>query len=76
MKAELLQRDRMDFDDGAILEMVIWRVPTPVKEALITTSTGSSTATLESALSDTTTSAQREIIGTLANRRTHTFSRT
>jgi hypothetical protein len=26
MKAELLQRDRMDFDDGAILEMVIWRV--------------------------------------------------
>jgi hypothetical protein len=22
----------MDFDDGAILEMVIWRVPTPVKE--------------------------------------------
>jgi hypothetical protein len=30
MKAELLQRDRMDFDDGAILEMVIWRVPTPV----------------------------------------------
>jgi hypothetical protein len=31
MKAELLQRDRMDFDDGAILEMVIWRVPTPVK---------------------------------------------
>jgi hypothetical protein len=31
MKAELLQRDRMDFDDGAILEMVIWRVPTPLK---------------------------------------------
>jgi hypothetical protein len=56
MKAELLQRDRMDFDDGAILEMVIWRVPTRSKEALITTSTGSSTATLENALSDTTTS--------------------
>ncbi len=31
MNAELLQRDRIDFDDGAILEMVIWRVPTPVK---------------------------------------------
>jgi uncharacterized protein DUF6516 len=31
MKAELLQRDRLDFDDGAILEMVIWRVPAPVK---------------------------------------------
>lgn len=30
MKAELLQRERFDFDDGAILEMVIWRVPKPV----------------------------------------------
>lgn len=27
MKAELLQRDRFDYDDGTILEMVIWRVP-------------------------------------------------
>jgi hypothetical protein len=31
VKAELLQRDRFDFDDGAILEMVIWRVPAPVE---------------------------------------------
>lgn len=31
MKAELLQRDRFDFDDGTILEMVIWRVPKPVQ---------------------------------------------
>lgn len=31
VKAELLQRERFDFDDGAILEMVIWRVPTPVE---------------------------------------------
>lgn len=30
VKAQLLQRERFDFDDGAILEMVIWRVPTPV----------------------------------------------
>lgn len=30
MKAELLQRERFDFDDGAIVEMVIWRVPAPV----------------------------------------------
>jgi molybdenum-dependent DNA-binding transcriptional regulator ModE len=37
---------------------------------------GSSTATLESELSDTTTSAQRAIIGTLANLRTGAFSRT
>ena len=28
--AELLQRDRLDFDDGAILEMAIWRLPEPV----------------------------------------------
>ena len=30
MKARLLQRQRFDFDDGSILEMVIWRVPKPV----------------------------------------------
>lgn len=29
MKAKLLQRQRFDFDDGSILEMVIWRVPKP-----------------------------------------------
>jgi hypothetical protein len=31
VEAELLQRDRFVFDDGAILEMVIWRVPKPVE---------------------------------------------
>jgi hypothetical protein len=31
MKARLIHRDRMAFDDGAILEMVIWEVPTPVE---------------------------------------------
>lgn len=31
MKAELLQRDRFDFDDGTRVEMVIWRVPKPVQ---------------------------------------------
>lgn len=30
MKAELLHRDRYDFDDGTILEMVIWKVTKPV----------------------------------------------
>jgi hypothetical protein len=30
MKAELLQRQRYVFDDGSILEMVIWRMPKPV----------------------------------------------
>jgi hypothetical protein len=29
-KAELLFSQRIDYDDGAIVEMVIWRVPTPV----------------------------------------------
>ena len=30
VKAKLLHRERFDFDDGAILDMVIWRVATPV----------------------------------------------
>ena len=30
MKAEVLQRDRLDFDDGTFVEMVIWQVPTSV----------------------------------------------
>jgi len=31
MKAELLFHQRIDYDDGAIVEMVIWRVPSPVE---------------------------------------------
>jgi hypothetical protein len=30
VKAELLFYQRIDYDDGAIVEMVIWRVPPPV----------------------------------------------
>ena len=30
MKAELLFEQRLDFEDGAILEIVYWRVPSPV----------------------------------------------
>jgi len=30
MKARLLFYRRMDYDDGAIVEMVLWRVPIPV----------------------------------------------
>lgn len=30
MRAELLFQYRFDYDDGAIVEMVIWRVPRPV----------------------------------------------
>ena len=29
-KAGLLLHDRFDLDDGSIIEMAIWRVPTPV----------------------------------------------
>jgi len=30
MKAELLFQQRIDYDDGAIVEMVLWRVPKSV----------------------------------------------
>jgi Family of unknown function (DUF6516) len=30
MRANLLFRQRIDYDDGAIVEMVLWRVPSPV----------------------------------------------
>jgi hypothetical protein len=30
VKAELLFHQRIDYADGAIAEMVIWRVPAPV----------------------------------------------
>jgi len=30
MSATLLHRDRFEFDDGAVVEMVIWKVPAPV----------------------------------------------
>jgi hypothetical protein len=30
MKAELLFRERIIYNDGAILEMTVWRVPMPV----------------------------------------------
>jgi Family of unknown function (DUF6516) len=31
MKAALLFHQRIDYDDGAIVEMVIWRVPEPLQ---------------------------------------------
>ena len=30
MSAQLRHRDRLDFDDSAVAEMVIWQVPMPV----------------------------------------------
>ena len=34
MKADLLYYRRMDYDDGAIVEMVLWRVPAPVPPSI------------------------------------------
>lgn len=31
MKAHLLYRHRQDFDDSAIVEAVIWKLPVPIK---------------------------------------------
>jgi hypothetical protein len=33
MDADLLFSQRIDYDDGGIVEMVIWRVPTPIPPA-------------------------------------------
>lgn len=30
MRAILLHRERLDLDDGAVLEMVLWQIPEPV----------------------------------------------
>ena len=30
MRAILLHRERLDFDDGSVLEMVLWRIREPV----------------------------------------------
>ena len=30
MKAELMFHQRIDYDDGGIVEMILWRVPSPV----------------------------------------------
>jgi hypothetical protein len=34
MKAELLFHQRIDYDDGAIVEMMLWRVPQPVPPSI------------------------------------------
>jgi hypothetical protein len=33
-RAELLLHQRIDYDDGAIVEMVLWRVPSPVSPSV------------------------------------------
>jgi hypothetical protein len=34
MKAGLLLHQRIDYDDGAIVEMALWRVPSPVPPSI------------------------------------------
>ncbi len=34
MRAELLFYHRIDYDDGGIVEMVVWRVPSPVPPSM------------------------------------------
>jgi Family of unknown function (DUF6516) len=34
VKADLLFHQRIDYDDGAIVEMVLWRVPSPVPPSI------------------------------------------
>ena len=34
MKADLLFHQRIDYDDGGIVEMVLWRVPSPVPPSI------------------------------------------
>jgi hypothetical protein len=34
MRAELLFHQRIDYDDGAIVEMILWRVPQPVPPSI------------------------------------------
>jgi hypothetical protein len=34
IKATLLFHQRVDYDDGAIVEMVLWRVPSPVSPSI------------------------------------------
>ena len=34
MRAALLFRQRIDYDDGGIVEMVVWRVPSPVPPSI------------------------------------------
>lgn len=31
MRATLLFHERIDYDDGAVVELVLWRVPSPVR---------------------------------------------
>jgi hypothetical protein len=74
VKAELLFHQRIDYDDGAIVEMVIWRVPRPVpptrhglKYSLFYGRPP--TARMASARWATTTNAAKVTIGIFSGRR-------
>lgn len=60
VKAGLLLRERIDYDDGAIVEMVIWRIPERFDRRATASSIRCSMAVQVSAWLATTTSAGRE----------------
>jgi len=80
VKAELLFHQPIDYDDGAFVEMVIWRVPRPVpptrhglKYSLFYGRPP--TAGMASAKWATTTNAEKVITGIFSGRRHLTDSR-
>lgn len=63
MKAELLSHQRIDYDDGAILEMKLWRVPVAVPLSRHGLKYSLFYGRPASARLDTTTSEAKAIIG-------------
>lgn len=66
MQAELIYWDKKKLASGAIMEMVIWKLPEASAERPMATNTGFIMESEASALWDTTTSAAREITATIA----------
>jgi hypothetical protein len=75
MKAEMLFHQRVDYDDGAIVEMVIWRVPLPVPPSTHGLKYSLFYAVPADGWLVTTTSAAKAITGTFRERRQPTGSR-
>ena len=74
MKAKLLFRERRLFDDGAIMEMTIWRVPTSVPPTTHGLKYSLFSAGQGSGWWATTMSAARAVIGISPSRSCRTIS--
>lgn len=75
MKAELLFEQRIDYDDGAIVEMVIWRVPEPVPPSRHDLKYRLFTVERAHAMWATTMNAAKAIIATFKASRAFTSSK-